>query len=328
MTLNLLCVLTKENTITKDIFKKGLSNLLNFIFSNNKKTFFFIEDYCDKNFVNNKFDALIFCDPYWLQYGFENSKKYKNLIGLFESFSNTKKFFLGIGSKNHSEENNSIFKTKSEISAIRKIHLETSVSCRDSFTQKVLKNAGINSVLLPCVSYFCDGLDDKILLPKKDNVLIWHDPRLRESQKEYKFLDLLNYYKINQYYSMKYNAKVFCFSKKEIESALKLGINKPIILNNRQELLNKITLSKMTLSGDVYSLIPAMIQRCKVGVIDLSNEVKIISDFGCGIVKNIHDFTKMQSHKIDLKKQANYYKILFQDFLSLCNLQENNIPCL
>ena len=329
MTHKLICLLSKKDDYSNFMLKNGICFLLDYIFRNNTKKFFFVDDISQSYFVKNKFDVVFFCDTDFFQNGFHEKLNFIKIKNILNSLNKTKKVFLSLGSFVHEKEKSHVLKTKKEIDAIRSLFFKNFVFCCDETSEQILKNAGIFSFLMPCASYFYNGIANKVKLPKQDVTLLWSDPKFFKDDKS--FFDvyyLRNFNKLNQYFSKTYNAKVYCFENEEINSAKKCGINKPTILNSFAELESVLHKSTVVVSGNFKYLVPAIQQKCKVGNITLGIKSNFITTFGCTNIKKIDDFSKIKNTNLDLNLFIEKYKNLFYELGIVSNLQENKIPCL
>ena len=316
----LLIGANKENS-TDGVIVKGIFNILENVFKNHEKKYLFLEDAIkmtdNEFFIDEKFDAIFVCGTPWLWDSFQNSTKYDNVYRLFKSHPEAKQIFLGAGSCMHIESiNSNILKRPDEIQGIKKLYEKALVISRDKLAHSLFENAGIKSIFLPCPAYFCYGIDNIKYGTKTENVLIWCDPKLTISANGWSNTEKLNkYYNTCKYFFVRTRAKVYCALKSEVNSAIKIGIGKPIVLTGYEHTLSVMQKAKTVLSGRVHCAVPAFVQGCNLGVLQIDSRCHVLKDFNCKIIQDQSDLSFLKRNKIDLKKYFEIYKNNLEKFI-------------
>lgn len=317
----LLVGANKENS-TDGVIVKGIFNILENTFSDHEKKYLYLKDTTKMTnsefFTDEKFDAIFVCGTPWLWDSFQNSIKYDNLYRIFKSHPEAKQIFLGAGSCMYVEcINGDILRRPEEIKGIKKLYEKALVISRDKIAHSLFENAGINSVFLPCPAYFCYGIDNIKYGTKTENVLIWCDPKLTIAANGWTNKEKLKkYHDVCKQFFIRNKAKVYCASKKEINSAIQLGIGEPIVLTGYEHTLNVMQNAKTVLSGRVHCGVPAFVQGCNLGVLQIDTRCHVLKDFGCKVIQNLNDLMFLKKNEIDLKQYFEIYKNNLEKFFA------------
>src|SRR5690606_36925395 len=112
-------------------------------------------------FCENEYDLVVVAGTPWLWDSFQNSNKWKNLVGLLNSLPKAKRIFLGIGScvdlDVMSNSKTTVLRTPNEIKEMQNIYMNSKVFVRDNYASLVFLNAGVPHTIQYCPSIFCFG---------------------------------------------------------------------------------------------------------------------------------------------------------------------------
>ena len=86
---NILCVGADKNNSTDGVIVRGIYNILDSVFIDNKKEYLILNDHNPmttiEKYKDKKIDYVVVCGTPWLWDSFQLSVKYKNLEAIFLS---------------------------------------------------------------------------------------------------------------------------------------------------------------------------------------------------------------------------------------------------
>lgn len=313
-----------KNNSTDGVIVSGITHILKNFFPNCKTDYITLQDLIpmekSKLLTEKKYDMLFVCGTPWLWHNFQVSTKYKNLIRLFEAHPECKKIFLGAGScLNISDINSDILKSSEEINGIQKLYLQCINIVRDNIAHELLQNAKVNSTLLPCPSYFCYGTESINEGLRKNNVLVYIDPRKSISESGWQCSKKLDHFnELNLYFYNQFKPKVYVANRLDIEGAMSAGLPRPLLLKNYYQTLKVMEEADYVLSSRVHCAVPGFVQGKAIGLIPIDSRSKTLEDFGCLMIDDVKDFAKLKHEKRHFLNALKTYKEL------LIPMTENN----
>lgn len=316
-------------TATDGIIAAGAHNLLSEIFGKyeyntinsqklGKLDFNSLPDACF--YPNEKFDAIVVLGTPWLWDQFYLSSKYINLMRAFDIHKQVRRVFLGVGSCLRLDDSITL-KREQEAEHLQLMMGGGAINIvRDSLAKEALDNAGVESHLLHCPSYFCYGVTPTISIKSDTNILVWYNPLTGisndywQGNKE----NLDSYFDLIVSFYKAYNPQVYCavnegiHYEEDIKLTKKLGLPPPIILQDWEHTKKIMGDGKIILSGRVHCGVPAYVQRKQIGILPIDSRAKTLTDFGCQAITNISQFENINYEPMNLAKTYEAYRKLLE----------------
>jgi len=317
---NILFVGANKDNATDGVIVRGIYNLIDYTFPENKKTYINLRDTVvqdEKTYkLDDKFDFLVVSGTPWLWDQFQNSTKYKNLATIFSYYKDIPKIFMGAGSSMLLRDMSSnILERPSEVKGIKDLYGGTKVFARDSLAQKKFLNANIQSTFLPCPAYFCYGISIQKSQQFDNNVLVWCDPRHTISSIGWKEPHKFQQYQTIAYkFYQTYKPSVACAFPVDVKSAKQMGFKNIILLSSPDDTLSLMINANHVLSGRVHCAVPAFVQGKKLQIMEIDSRAKVLTDFGCKPA-TLTSLKNIDSTELDLVKFADQYKKEILEFL-------------
>lgn len=299
-----------KDSNTDGIITKGTENLL----KNHDMTYLQIQDFRpmeEYEFLGEEdFDYIIYAGSPFIWDQFQNSDKWKNTMLCRKIHSEAKMVYFGIGTcMNISDEYSNILRRPEDIVFLQKTFENSKIIVRESLAHDILKNAGIESKVLPCPSYFAyDSFN--IESTKGDNVLIWYAPWIGVSKGDWKdFKKCEEYVSVVKKFIEKYDPKIYCVCEGDRERAEFFDIPEPEIIRDREHTMEIMKNANYVLSGRVHCAVPAFMQGNAIGIQPVDSRVRVLTEFGCPSIETIEDLDKIKFEKRDFEKYRKEYKI-------------------
>jgi len=245
------------------------------------------------------YDKIVVCGTPWLWDQFQKSHKYLNLLSLFKRYENTPKIFMGAGSciTLDAINDSTILKTDEEVKGIQALYQNTTVIVRDQAAYKLLRNANVESTLLPCPAYFC-YYGEAPKTTKEKNVLVYVDPTKLISSIDWQSKEKLQNYndQVLKFYN-DYKPLVVIANDYDREACLKLGLPEPTLLKTSQDTKNLMRTADNVFSGRVHCAVPAKVAGANVTLFPFDSRYLVLNDFN-----NLTDFEPFKHQYINLLK--------------------------
>lgn len=184
------------------------------------------------------------------------SAKYANLQNLLNAYPEAKRLFLGVGSCLPLGK-------EDVISAdIKKLPLTdtfkgSTIITRDRYATDILSE--FNPMELPCPAFY--ALRDTPKPKRRNAVMIWYDPTSGVSKVDYdqSSADSLihKYLEDFKYYYDLVRPDVYCVQPHEIGPAVRLGLPKPVLIQDIQHAALILNAATSVFSGRVHMAVPA-----------------------------------------------------------------------
>ena len=307
-----LLIGASEYNVVDGVIVRGIKNLL----KDHEITYLKISDFDSmekKHFLpDENFDLLVYAGTPFIWDQFQHSQKWKNTMKCKEIHKEAQMVYFGIGtciSLNSMGTDTEIMRREEDIKFLKKTYENSTVIVRDSLAKDLLTNAGIESTLLPCPSFFCYEEDEEPA-KKGKNVLIYYDPETGVSEIYWKLhpTELKDYYRMIKQYISEYKPDIYCVMEHELENAEKYGIKNVKVLDSVDENLELMKNSRTILSGRVHCSVPAFVANKAVGLIPMDSRHLTLKDFGGTMVNSPKDFYKMIPEKRDFSEYRKQYE--------------------
>jgi hypothetical protein len=120
---------------------------------------------------------------------------------------------------------------------------------------------------------------------------------------------------LNVEFYKKYQPKVYCKDKEEIELALQIGLPEPEVIRDGEHTLEIMKNAGVVLSGRVHCAVPGFVQGKKLGVIKTDSRIQTLTDWGGIEVSNVRQFDNMTYNVRKFQNELHQYEKIIKKAL-------------
>jgi hypothetical protein len=297
---------------TDGVIFKGTQNLLpdHEIFHLIIKDF---RDMDDHEFMEDQeFDYIIYAGSPFIWDQFQHSAKWRNTMKCRKIHSEAKMVFFGIGTcMNTKDIDSEIMRRPEDIEFLQQTYENSKVIVRESLAHEILKNASVDSTVLPCPSYFAyNSFPESTKIENGENILIWYPPWIGVSRDDWKTWDKCEaYVNVCKAFIEKFDPKIYCAAHEDILRAQFFGIKEPIEIGPPEKTLEIMSTANYVLSGRVHCAVPGFIQGKAIGIQPVDSRVQVLTEFGCPSIETPEDLDKLKFEVRNFEKYRKLYKI-------------------